>query len=428
MPKNDEMQSGPRAPVTGAAGPGGRPGAPGPKKSSTGLLIFGLIVCVVAGVVIVRLVQNHKAAAAAQASGAGGGGGGRGGGRGGALVVPVVAGTVAKKDVPIYLDGLGTVQAFNTVTIRARVDGQLKRVAFTEGQDVRTGDLLAEIDAEPYRTQVEQNKAKKAEDQAQLENAQVDLKRNEDLLKQNIVAPQVYDTAKALVNQLAATVLADQAAIDNAQVQLDYCRVLSPIDGRTGIRQVDQGNIIHAGDSNGLVVITQLKPISVVGSYPEQSLGEIRKELSQGEVKVLAVDRDDHTVLGEGKVAVIDNQIDTTTGTLKLKANFPNETLRLWPGQFVNARLLLTTRKGGIVVPAPVIQRGPDGPYAFVIKADMSVEIRKVKVNQIAEGVALIDDGLKPGEKVVVEGQYRLQAGTKVKPAQSAKPADDDEP
>ena len=338
--------------------------------------------------------------------------------------VPVVAGTVAQKDVPIYLDGLGTVQAFNTVTVHVQVDGRLQKVAFVEGQDVRAGDLLAQIDPELYRAQVEQAEAKKAQDEAQLANARLDLKRDAEQLAAKIMAQQVYDTQRALVDQLDATVKADQAAIDLANVQLGYTTIVSPIDGRTGIRVVDQGNIVRVTDPNGLVVIAQLRPISVVFTLPEQNLNEIQKELAAGGISVLAVDRDNRTVLGEGKLAVIDNQIDTTTGTIRIKATFPNDDLRLWPGQFVNARLLLTIRKGGIVVPASVVQRGPEGSYAFVINEDQTVEVRPVKVAQIEAGQALIDEGLQAGESVVVDGQYRLQAGSKVKLVPTAKPAD----
>jgi multidrug efflux system membrane fusion protein len=334
--------------------------------------------------------------------------------------VPVTAGTVAVKDVPIYLDGLGTVQAFNTVTVHARVDGALQKVHFEEGQDVHAGDLLAQIDPDPFQTQMDQAIAKKGQDEAQLANARVDLQRYADLLAKEGVTQQVYDTQKALVNQLEAAIKADQAVIANAKVQLDYTRIVSPIDGRIGIRQVDAGNLVHANDSNGLLVITQLRPISVVFTLPEQMLGRVQKEVASGhELKVLAVERDDRTVLGEGKMAVIDNQIDTTTGTIKIKATFPNQDLRLWPGQFVNARLLLTVRHGSEVVPASVIQRGPEGPFAFVIKDDHSVEIRAVEVAQIEDGEALIQSGLKAGERVVVEGQYKLQKGSRVRTADS---------
>ncbi|MCX6897220.1 MAG: efflux RND transporter periplasmic adaptor subunit [Verrucomicrobia bacterium] len=348
--------------------------------------------------------------------------------RSGPFAVPVLAVKVAQKDVPIYLDGLGTVQAFNSVTIRTRVDGQLVKVAFVEGQEVKAGDLLALIDPAPFNAALAQATAKKGQDEAQLANARLDLKRNAELVAQKIASRQVYDTQQSLVNQLEAAVKADQAAIDSARVQLDYTTIVSPLEGRCGIRLVDQGNIVHANDANGLVVITQLRPITVILTLPEQTLGDIRKQLGHGELTVLAVDRDNKTVLGEGKLAVIDNMIDVTTATIKIKATFPNNDLRLWPGQFVNARLLLETRKNGIVVPAAVIQRGPEGSYAFVIKGDKSgeqtVEVRPVKVALIEDGQALLDEGVKPGERVVVEGQYRLQAGSKVKLRTNGKPAE----
>ena len=393
--------------------------APESKVSSRKSLDLGLLVALcVAGIVclawIIWMVHYFRAASAKKAAAAA---------HAGPPPVPVLEGKVVQKDVPIYVDGLGTVQALNTVTVHVRVDGELKKVAFVEGQDVHAGDLLAQIDPDPFQTALEQTVAKKAQDEAQLANVQLDLKRDSELVAQKIATQQTYDTQKALVDQLAATVKADQAAIDSAKVQLDYTTITSPLDGRTGIRQVDQGNIVHATDANGLVVITQLHPIFVLFTLPEQSLYEIQKEMSSNEVTVLAVDRDNTTQLGEGKLAVIDNQIDTTTGTIRLKATFANDDLRLWPGQFVNARLLLTTRKGGLTVPAAAVQRGPDGSYVFVIKGDQSVEVRPVKVAQIEKGEALIDSGLKANESIVVDGQYRLQIGSHVKPASSAKPA-----
>jgi multidrug efflux system membrane fusion protein len=285
-------------------------------------------------------------------------------------LVPVLAGTVQEKDVPVYLEGLGTVQAYNTVTVRVRVDGELKQIAFTEGQDVKAGDLLAVIDPAPYQAVLDQANAKKAEDQAQLVNAQVNLKRETELIAAKIDSQQVYDTQKALADQLEATVKADQAAIESAEVNLNYTRVTSPIAGHVGIRLMDQGNMVHATDSNGIVVITQLQPISLIFTLPEQDLGKIQREMSASSepMKVLAIDRENNDVLDEGTLAVIDNQIDTSTGTIKLKANFPNQKNHLWPGQFVNPRLLLTVRKNGLVVPTAAIQRGPNGPYVFVIK------------------------------------------------------------
>jgi multidrug efflux system membrane fusion protein len=353
------------------------------------------------------------------------------GSKGGIPVVPVAAGTVVQKDVPIYLDGLGTVQAYNTVTIRTRVDGQLIKVAFTEGQDVHAGDLLAQLDPKPFKALVDQARAKKGEDEAQLANARLLLTRDQELVVNKIIPQQDYDTQKAQVQQLEASVNADQAAIDSAQVQLDYTTITSPIDGRTGVRLVDMGNMVHASDSNGLVVVAQLRPISVLFTLPQQTLREIQKQAANNQLRVLAVDRDNKTILDTGQLAVIDNQIDTSTGTIRLKGTFPNEKLQLWPGQFVNARLLITTRKNGLVMPESVVQRGPQGAYAFVIQGtndNLAVAIRPIKVAQIEGGEALLDSGLRAGERVVVDGQYRLQAGSKirVRQAKTVAPEDDD--
>jgi len=390
------------------------PSQPGKARQRWGLKTAG---CILAAMVVAAIV----AGCGRQSGSAKGGKQGRGPGGSNAPVAAII-GTVIQKDVPIYLDGLGTVQAFNTVTVRSRVDGQLKKLSLKEGQDVQAGELLAQIDPDPFRTQVEQLEAKKAQDEAQLSFARVELKRNADLLAQKIVSQEVYDTQKAQVDQLVALVKSDQAGIDNAKVQLDYTTIAAPISGRTGIRFVDEGNIIHAADSNGIVVLTQLKPISVVFTLPEQSLGEIQRQQAQGPMTVLALDRDNTTQLDEGQLAVFDNQIDTTTGTIRLKATFPNPNLKLWPGQFVNARLLLSVRTNGIVVPASVVQRGPEGSYAFIVNNDMSVKMAPVKVAQIDQGQALIDSGLTPGQRVVVDGQYKLQPGSKVKPVDSSVP------
>jgi len=316
------------------------------------------------------------------------------------------------------------VQALNTVTVHARVDGELTKVSFTEGQDVTAGFVLAQIDDAPFKAQLKQAEAKKAQDEALLANARLDAERYRDLTERKVIAPQQYDTQKALVVQLVATVKADQAAIDSAKVQLAYATIASPIAGRTGIRQVDQGNIVHPGDQRGLVVITQLQPLSVVFTLPAQNLSEIHNQTSHNdELEVLAVDRDNKTVIDHGKLAAIDNQIDTTTGTILLKATFPNRELQLWPGQFVNTRLLLSVRKKGLVVPASVVQRGPTGAFAFVIKNDMSVEMRPVTVARIENDQALIDKGLEAGEQIVVDGQYKLQPGSRVKIQDSSKSA-----
>lgn len=367
---------------------------------------------IIIGVValLVLLVAWSVVRARSNASGGAPSAGGRGG-----MTVPVVATDVTKRDVPVYLDGLGTVQAFNTVTVRARVDGALTKVSFTEGQDVKTGDELAIIDPRPFQASLDQALAKKATDEAQLGNAKVTFARNGELLAKKVLDQQTYDTSKYLVDQFTATVKSDQAAIESAQTQLDYTRIVSPIDGRVGIRQVDLGNIVHAADTNGLVVITQLRPISVVFTLPQQNLVEVNKAAAKGSLKVLAVGRDNASSLGEGTLTVVDNQIDPNTGTMKLKATFPNESLSLWPGQFVNTRLLVNTIKDGIVVPAAVVQRGPQGSYAYVVKKpELTVEMRPITVQQIDSGVALISEGLAVGETVVVDGQYKLQPGSKV--------------
>lgn len=338
--------------------------------------------------------------------------------------MPVLATAVEKKDVPIYLDGIGTVQAFNTVTVNPRVDGEVKSIGFTEGQMVQAGDVLAQIDDAPYRAAYDQAVAKKGQDEAQLTNAQLNLVREEDLFAKKAVSVQERDTQQALVKQLEATVKADAAAITSAKVQLDYTRIVAPIAGRTGLRLVDQGNIVHATDRTGIVVLTQLQPISLVFTLPEQDLAAMHKAGSDdAAATILAVDRDTKTTLDEGKLSVIDNQIDTTTGTIRLKATFPNEKRQLWPGQFANARLLLSVRKDATVVPASVVQRGPQGAFAFVIKADETVEIRPVKVGPIEQGSALIEEGLNVGERVVVDGQYKLQSGSHVKVGEAGAPS-----
>ncbi len=375
-----------------------------PSRGGSGLIALVAAVLCVAGVV--WLVKYRQAEANAKASA-----------RGRAdMAIPVVGGKVTRKDVAIYLDGLGTAQAYNTVTVKTRVDGQLVRVAFTEGQDVHPGDLLAQIDPLPYKAALEQAQAKKKQDEAQLANARLDLQRDQDLVKDKIVTEQALATQQALVDQLAATVQADQAGIDSAQVQLDYTTISSPLEGRCGVRLVDQGNIVHATDTNGLVVITQLRPIFVVFTLPEQDVGIISRKMAQGPVTTLAMDRDNKTVLDTGKLAVIDNQIDSTTGTIKLKAAFPNQDLRLCPGQFVNPRVLIETTNG-LVVPESVIQRGPEGEYVFTIarqETNARVKLTPVTVGRMQDGWALIADGLTNGQEVVVDGQYRLEDGSKV--------------
>ena len=328
--------------------------------------------------------------------------------------IPVVGGVVEARDTPIYLDGIGTVQAFNTVTVHAQVDGVLQKVAFREGQDVRAGDLLAIVDPRPYQAQLDQATAKKAEDEAQASGATTAYRRNFSLLQQGLMDHQTVDTEKATMDQFKATVQADEAAIEQQAVELGYTRITAPIAGRVGLRLVDEGNVVRSTDAGGLVVITQLKPISVVFTLPQQNWPQIQQRVAAGQHLAVLADGRGGRADRRGDPGVVDNQIDATTGTIKLKAAFPNEKLALWPGQFVNVRLLMQTRRGGLVVPASVIQRGPQGSYAFVIGADSRVSPRLVAVAQIDGGYALIDRGLAAGERVVVDGQSKLQAGNPV--------------
>jgi membrane fusion protein, multidrug efflux system len=328
--------------------------------------------------------------------------------------VPVEVAAASTADVPVYLEGIGTVQAFNTVTVKTRVDGQIQKLSFVEGQQVKTGDLLVQIDPRPYQASYDQVVAKKAQDEAQLANAKVDLDRYTALLKTNAINRQQADTQRALVAQLEAAVRADDGAIEAAKVQLDYTGIASPIDGITGIRLVDQGNIVHATDATGIVVVTQLQPISVVFTLPEDDLQSVSQAMAQGPVAVAALSRDGKTELDRGSLLLVDNQIDQTTGTIRLKATFPNPHNALWPGQFVNVRLLLQTEHNVLTVPSAAIERGPNGLFAYVVKPDSTVDMRTVTVGHDAGAVSVIASGLAPGERVVTAGQYRVQPGAVV--------------
>ncbi|MBI3513503.1 MAG: efflux RND transporter periplasmic adaptor subunit [Proteobacteria bacterium] len=331
-----------------------------------------------------------------------------------APAVPVLAGVAQAQDVQLYQTGLGTVQAFNTVTVKARVDGQLDKIAFVEGQEVKAGDVLAQLDPRPLQAALAQVVAQKARDEAQLANAKIDLQRASSLMSREFGTQQRVDTAQALVAQLQAAIQGDQAMIDNARVQLGYTTIAAPISGRTGVRLVDQGNIVRAGDAGGIVVITQLQPISVIFTLPQDGLGEVHEEMAKGQLKVIAFRRDEKTIVDEGALALVDNQIDQAAGTIRLKATFPNAKNALWPGEFVSARLMLGVRRGVVTVPAPVVQRGPNGTYAYVIKPDDTAEMRPIKVHQIRDGIAVIDEGLAAGERVVIDGQYKLRPGVRI--------------
>jgi multidrug efflux system membrane fusion protein len=330
------------------------------------------------------------------------------------LPVPVTSGQVVARDVALNLTGIGTVQAYNTVTIRARVDGELVNVAFHEGSDVTKGDVLAQIDPRPYQAALDTAAATLAKDQAALANAKRDLARYQDTAGKGYSSRQQLDTQTMTVESTTAQIQADQAALENARVQLGYTTITSPLDGVTGIRLMDQGNIIHASDPGGLVVVTQLQPISVIFTLPQNELPRIAAARANGPLTAVALDGDGITELDRGTLALVDNQIDPNTGMVKLKANFPNERRTLWPGQFVNVRLQVGTVHDGLIVASRVIQRGPKGLFAFVIRPDNTVEMRSVETGQDDRGQVLVTKGLSAGERVVVDGQLRLQPGTPV--------------
>ncbi|HXL69309.1 MAG TPA: efflux RND transporter periplasmic adaptor subunit, partial [Xanthobacteraceae bacterium] len=332
---------------------------------------------------------------------------GRRGGESSAGPVPVLVAAAALADVPIYLEGVGTVRALNTVTVRPQVDGKLIKVSFKEGQDVEAGYVLAEIDPTTYQAQLDQATAKKAQDQALLANAKLDLERYEKLAASTAGTRQQADTQKSTVAQLDAQVRLDQAAIDNAQAYLSYTNIIAPLAGRTGIRQVDQGNIVHASDATGIVVITQIRPISVFFSLPQQNLPRINAAFAKGPLAVEAIGGNDRTVVGRGTLQVVDNQVDQATGTVKLKAEFPNPDLQLWPGQFVNVRLLIETLPQVVVVPTAAVQRGPSGTFVYVVQ-DNAAAMRPVTVSNQDETRSVITAGLKAGEQVVTTGFARL--------------------
>jgi multidrug efflux system membrane fusion protein len=348
--------------------------------------------------------------------------------------IPVLVATAVTADVPEYLDALGTVQAFNTVSVKAMIDGPLISVQFKEGQDVKAGDVLARIDARPYQAALDQAQGKKAQDEATLANARVDLARYQKLVANAYTSGQTADTQKATVAQLVAQIQQDQAQIDTAKTNLSYTTITSPLDGRTGIRQVDAGNIVHASDTTPLTVITQLQPISVVFTLPQQNLGAVANAMQGGaSPEVLAlpqgVANDGKTVLDRGRVAVLDNTVDQGTGTIKLKATFPNPSLALWPGGFVNVRLLIQTDHNVVTVPPTAMQRGPQGSYVYVVKDAATVSRRPVQAGHEDENIAVVTAGLQAGDRVVTDGASRLMDGSKVKVQDSTTPAvDADQP
>jgi len=340
-----------------------------------------------------------------------------------APVVPVSVATAERRDMPYYLTGLGSVTAYYTVSVKSRVDGELMQVNFKEGQNVQKGDLLAVIDPRPYQVALEQAQAALFRDQASLRDARLNYERFKGLLQSSgAMSQQQVDTQQATVDQLDGTVRNDQAAIDSAKLNLVYCHIAAPVTGRIGLRLVDPGNIVHANDANAMFVITQLQPIAVLFTLPEDSLPDVSRQMAKGTLDVEAYSRDDQNKLASGKLLTIDNQIDQTTGTGRLKAVFDNKDNALWPNQFVNTRLLLNTRKASTVIPAAAIQRGPQGTYVFTVKPDHTVEIRPVTIAFTQDNVSVIASGISPAEVVVTDGQDKLQQGSAVETRAAAAP------
>jgi multidrug efflux system membrane fusion protein len=328
--------------------------------------------------------------------------------------VPVTIASVTRQDVPMFLDALGTVQAVNSIAVRSQIDGPLQSVNFVEGQEVRKGDTLAVIDPRPYQAALDQAVAKKGEDKAQLVGAEKDLERSKQLATRGYATPQTVDQQQAKVDQLKATIDADQAAIESAQTRLSYATITAPIEGRVGFRQVDAGNIVHANDPNPITVLTQIRPATVVFTLPQKDLGNVREAMLNGTVSVLAYDQDNVRQLAHGELMLIDNQIDQTTSTIRLKARFANDDERLWPGEFVRMRIQVDTRKDAVTIPPVALQRGPQGYYAWVVKPDNTADQRTVEAMPVNNDITIVTNGLSAGEHVVVGGQYRLQPGSRV--------------
>jgi multidrug efflux system membrane fusion protein len=378
-------------------------------------LALAVVVLTVVGIVGWRLLHNAPAR--------------QGGPRAGAdAPVPVTVVAAATRDVPVYLTALGTVQALNTVTVNAQVSGQLKAIHFAEGQEIKQGELIAEIDPRTFQAALDQAEAKKKQDQAQLSASKSTLARYEELIRQHFVSAQDLENQRQTVRQQEALVAADEAAAASARTQLGYTRITAPITGIAGIRQVDVGNLVTANGGTGIVVLTQVHPINVLFTLPEQYLDQVRGGQAEAPLKVAALDRTDAHVIAEGELKVIDNQIDTTTGTFKLKSEFSNENNALWPGQFVNVRLQVKTVQGGIVVPSTAVQRGPDGTYAYVLQPDDTVAMKPITVaGDAGDAGTLVASGIAAGDRVVTEGQFRLKPGSKVNPlapGQAAPPTD----
>ena len=378
------------------------------RTSGGKLKIRGFVAVTIAILIAVVLTACQKGNSASNTKNA------RGGASMGA--VPVGVATVRQRDFPVYLTGLGSVQAFNTVSLKSRVDGQIMQVNFQEGQDVRKGDLLIVIDERPFQVALAQAQANLQRDEAQLANAKAQYERNKALYDSGVVAKQDLDTMQASFGQYEGTIAADKAAIDQAKLNLVYCRITSPIDGRIGLRQVDPGNYVTAASGTALLVITQLHPIAVIFTLPEDQLQAVLQQLRKGPMQVDVYGRDDQTKLSAGKLLTIDNQIDPTTGTAKLKAIFENPENMLWPNEFVNVHLLLETRKDAITAPAAAIQRGPQGTFTYVVDSNNTVKMQPVQIALTQGNTVVLASGLQAGDRVVTDGQEKLQAGSKVQP------------
>ena len=386
-------------------------------KPSKGL--WWLWVLVIAGIIVgvwyFRARTPSEAANPSAPATLGKGRGGPGGAGMGNFSVPVVVASARQGDLPVYFNGLGTVTAFNTVTLHSRVDGQLINVAFREGQFVHEGDLLVQIDPRPFQVQLEQAQGQLAKDQAQRKDAEANLERYKLLFKEGVIPQQQLDTQAALVGQFDGAITSDQSQVDNAKLQLTYCRITAPISGRVGLRLIDSGNIVHANDTNGLVVITQLQPIAVLFSLPQDQLPQVSAKLRAGvQLNVEAYDRDDTTKIATGKLLTIDNEIDPTTGTYKLKSVFNNADNGLFPNQFVNVHLLVDTMHNLTIIPASAIQRGPQGTYVYAVAGDNTVKIHPVTIALTTANSVGLSGGVSSGDVVVIDGQDKLQDGSKV--------------
>ena len=389
-----------------------------PSKGHHWVWILALAVLVGLGIWYFRGPRSNTEAQGPAAPGGASKGQGRQGAGAGGFVVPVVVATAQRGDLPVYFDGLGTVTAFNTVTVHSRVDGQITKINFQEGQFVHQGESLLEIDARPYQVQLEQAEGQLAKDQAQLRDVQVNYERFQLLYKEGVIPKQQLDTQGAQVGQFEGSIKADQGTIDSAKLQLVYSHVIAPISGRIGLRLVDIGNIVHASDTGGLLVITQLQPIAVIFSLPQDQLPQVASKLRNGEQLIVdAFDRDDTTKIESGKLLTIDNQIDTTTGTYKLKAVFNNDRNLLFPNQFVNVHLLADVKKDLVIVPASAIQRGPQGTYVYVVQTGKTAKIQTVTIALTTANSVGLSAGLNAGEVVVVDGQDKLQDGSQVNPS-----------